>query len=208
MERPPAKVIVNSKYDWVRILGIIAICLLLFSVLIIRNVAWAIIVVILVGAGFVALRDRFIEPLFWERPEVHFYSWPLTLGSQTSVDYVRRRRRGSASEGPVEGWVAVTCTEEATYSIGTNTYTDKATAFVDRFDVHGQKTSDEVRIPLVVSIPVHAGAPTMSKPNNEIRWDLATRLSGVTSRNSDASFRLSVAAVLTDQADRAGGSSI
>lgn len=201
MEQTAAKVIVNNKNDWLMIVGIGAILLLLLSIPAVLSIGWTIAALLLAIIVFVLIRSRLVETWTWSNPEAHFYSWPLTLGSQTRVDYVRKRRRGTASGGSIKGWAAVTCTEVVTYSVGTDTRTEKATAFVDRFDVAGQSANGVARVPFMVSIPIHAGAPSMSVRCNEIKWDLAARLCGMTSRGSDAAFQLTVAPVLTDQVD-------
>ena len=191
-----AKIVVSTKRDWLAIVGLILVVVLLISILLALSLAWTAIALIAIAIILAIIGPRLVDAFLWASPEAHFHSWPLALGSQATVDIVRVRKRGNRANNPVTGWAALSCTEVATYTIGTKTYTKKATPFVNRFDVAGQRANGEVRVPLHVVIPTHAGAPSMDHQHNEIRWDLVTRLTGVTKRESEASFPIVVAPVL------------
>lgn len=174
---PPAHVLVDSgALTFGIVTSIVSALATVGFVLSVANGSIILAIILLPIAGIAGVFGwwGFREHLRWEPTELHFDEWPLALGSVNTVR-LRRRAKRPIADVAVPISVALTCTEEARYSIGTDTYT-ASEKVVDRTSpAEGTLAAGLLTSVFEVAIPVDAGAPTLDLSNNKIQWELEVK---------------------------------
>lgn len=148
----------------------------------------------LVVSGFVI--PRALEARAWHAAELHLPQSPLSLGSVTAAEFVRRSKKSTKLDHLAEVYTELRCVESATYTVGTDSRTDTQSVFEKRQTVDGGFTAGTFTATLPIQIPVERGAPTMEVGNNEITWEFEIKGSGRTLPKRGITFTLTVQPVL------------
>lgn len=132
----------------------------------------------------------------WRQPTLDLPSTQLALGQEVEWTY-RRASRKPIDVANANVSLALTCTEEATYTqvkrgADGNDSRDRITQreVVARIEAPGRvvATPDGLEATGIIVVPTTVGAPTMTLRNNEISWRFAATLFGPDLPGGDESF--------------------
>lgn len=164
------------------------------------SAVFIIIVGVVISMALGAVTWTMVEMSRWEPLELHFASWPLELGSSTTVTVVRRAKR-AVPDATYTLDADLTCKESATYTVGTDTRTDTDTVHRAQVSSVGHLQDNTFVGTVQLDIPHNRGAPTMDLGNNEVEWKLDIDVDELSRAMAKRAFTLDVAPVL-DQRHR------
>ncbi len=178
------------------VLGIVGVVVVVVAVLVavnsddsnVRLVVGAIALAVL-AIGAWAVR----KTMAWHNPELFLPSSdPLRLGSESIARFRRRARRaGSARDATVRA--VLTCTESATYQVGTTSRTVTASLVKAPQSVTAYPRDEVLEVDITVVIGLFDGPPTMDLGNNSVRWELEVEIDAPHAPDDASSFPIVVA---------------
>ncbi len=195
---PAAHVMVDSTTSSIAGCGG-GVMVVAFAALILAISSGSMVFIVIVGllllVALGVLTWTILEMRRWEPLELHFSTWPLELGSSTTVNAVRRAKQ-AVPDAVYTLDADLTCKESATYTVGTDTRTDIETVHQAQITTEGQLRDRTFLATFQLEIPHNRGAPTMDLGNNEIEWKLDIDVDELSRSMAKRAFTVVVVPVL------------
>lgn len=165
----------ETNRQWVTFGSIAVSIIALLTIFAIARGSWVFTLIFLSVGTLVAafFAPRFAVFMRWHPAELHIDSYPMPLGAPVKATYVHRSKKGPPQDASTSLQVRLTCEERATYTVGTETRTDKETVSEQVWSVNGAIRAGVFMADGELTVPLDQGVPTFKTDNNEVRWKLS-----------------------------------